>query len=154
MNTRSRSLREIGLPIWSFCGYKGMGLSPMQDLGDSNAVRTGDVVLSIGSPFGFEQSVTSGIISSRNRTLNIGGMVYENLIQTDSSINKGSSGGPLINAKGEVIAINTAIYSPSGAFLRHQFCGSHQQVIGTCRRRCRFPKPSAPGRQWSACRLG
>ena len=80
-----------------------MGLSPMPSLGDSNSVRTGDVVISIGSPFGFEQSVTSGIISSRNRTLNVGGMVYENLIQTDSSINKGSSGGPLINAKGDVI---------------------------------------------------
>ena len=95
---------------------QGDGPFPHADLGDSNAVRTGDVVLSIGSPFGFEQSVTSGIISSRNRTLNVGGMVYENLIQTDSSINKGSSGGPLINAKGDVIGINTAIYSPSGVF--------------------------------------
>jgi len=95
---------------------QGDGPFPHASLGDSNAIRTGDVVISIGSPFGFEQSVTSGIISSRNRTLNIGGMVYENLIQTDSSINKGSSGGPLINAKGDVIAINTAIYSPDGAF--------------------------------------
>ena len=95
---------------------QGDGPFPHASLGDSNSTRTGDVVISIGSPFGFEQSVTSGIISSRNRTLNIGGMVYENLIQTDSSINKGSSGGPLINAKGDVIAINTAIYSPDGAF--------------------------------------
>ena len=95
---------------------QGDGPFPHASLGDSNSIRTGDVVISIGSPFGFEQSVTSGIISSRNRTLNIGGMVYENLIQTDSSINKGSSGGPLINAKGDVIAINTAIYSPDGAF--------------------------------------
>jgi len=89
---------------------------PHASLGDSNAVRTGDVVISIGSPFGFEQSVTSGIVSSRNRTVNVGGMVYENLIQTDSSINKGSSGGPLISAKGDVIGINTAIYSTSGQF--------------------------------------
>ena len=95
---------------------QGDGPFPHASLGDSNSIRTGDVVISIGSPFGFEQSVTSGIISSRNRTLNIGGMVYENLIQTDSSINKGSSGGPLINAKGDVIGINTAIYSPDGAF--------------------------------------
>ena len=95
---------------------QGDGPFPHASLGDSNSIRTGDVVISIGSPFGFEQSVTSGIISSRNRTLNVGGMVYENLIQTDSSINKGSSGGPLINAKGDVIAINTAIYSPDGAF--------------------------------------
>jgi S1-C subfamily serine protease len=95
---------------------QGDGPFPYADLGDSNAVRTGDIVLSLGSPYGFEQSVTSGIISSRNRALNIGGKVYEGLIQTDSSINKGSSGGPLINAKGEVIGINTAIYSPSGTF--------------------------------------
>ncbi len=95
---------------------QGDGPFPHASLGDSNSIRTGDVVISIGSPFGFEQSVTSGIISSRKRTLNIGGMVYENLIQTDSSINKGSSGGPLINAKGDVIGINTAIYSPDGAF--------------------------------------
>jgi S1-C subfamily serine protease len=95
---------------------QGDGPFPYASLGDSNSIRTGDVVISIGSPFGFEQSVTSGIISSRNRTLNIGGMVYENLIQTDSSINKGSSGGPLINANGDVVAINTAIYSPDGAF--------------------------------------
>ncbi len=95
---------------------QGDGPFPHASLGDSNAIRTGDVVISIGSPFGFEQSVTSGIISSRSRTLNIGGMVYENLIQTDSSINKGSSGGPLINAKGDVIGINTAIYSSDGTF--------------------------------------
>src|SRR3990172_9491683 len=95
---------------------QGDGPFPHASLGDSNSIRTGDVVISMGSPFGFDQSVTSGIISSRNRTLNVGGIVYENLIQTDSAINKGSSGGPLINAKGDVIAINTAIYSPSGAF--------------------------------------
>ncbi|MBI4763218.1 MAG: trypsin-like peptidase domain-containing protein [Deltaproteobacteria bacterium] len=89
---------------------------PHADLGDSDAVRSGDIVLAIGNPFGFEQSVTSGIISSRNRTLKVGGMIYENMIQTDSSINKGSSGGPLLSAKGEVIAINTAIYSSNGAF--------------------------------------
>ncbi|MBI4766567.1 MAG: trypsin-like peptidase domain-containing protein [Deltaproteobacteria bacterium] len=95
---------------------QGDGPFPHADLGDSNAVRTGDIVLSLGSPYGFEQSVTSGIISSRNRALNIGGKVYEGLIQTDSSINRGSSGGPLINDQGEVIGINTAIYSPSGTF--------------------------------------
>jgi serine protease Do len=95
---------------------QGDGPFPHAGLGDSNAVRTGDIVISMGSPFGFEQSVTSGIISSRNRTLNIGGRVYENLIQTDSAINKGSSGGPLISAKGNVIGINTAIYSSNGEF--------------------------------------
>ncbi len=95
---------------------QGDGPFPHASLGDSNGTRTGDVVLAIGSPFGFEQSVTSGIISSRNRTLNVGGIVYENLIQTDSPINKGNSGGPLINTKGDVIAINTAIYSSNGVY--------------------------------------
>ena len=95
---------------------QGNGPFPYASLGDSNSIRTGDVVLAIGSPFGFEQSVTSGIVSSRNRNISVGGMVYENLIQTDSSINKGSSGGPLINAKGNVVGINTAIYSSSGTF--------------------------------------
>jgi S1-C subfamily serine protease len=102
-------------------------------LGDSNSVRTGDVVISIGSPFGFEQSVTSGIISSRNRTVNVGGMVYENLLQTDSSINKGSSGGPLINVKGDVIGINTAIYSTSGTFVGISFAvpiNRSQELLG------------------------
>ena len=89
---------------------------PYAILGDSNSVRTGDVVVSIGSPFGFDQTVTSGIISSRNRSVIIGGNIYENMLQMDSPINKGSSGGPLINTKGEVIGINTAIYSPDGSF--------------------------------------
>ncbi|MEI7635843.1 MAG: trypsin-like peptidase domain-containing protein [Syntrophus sp. (in: bacteria)] len=105
----------------SLLRIQGDGPFPYAGLGDSNSVRTGDVVISIGSPFGFEQSVTSGIVSSRNRNLNVGGMVYENLIQTDSSINKGSSGGPLINAKGDVIGINTAIYSSSGTFVGISF---------------------------------
>jgi S1-C subfamily serine protease len=100
---------------------QGDGPFPHASLGDSNSVRTGDVVISIGSPFGFEQSVTSGIVSSRNRTLNVGGVVYENMLQTDSSINKGSSGGPLINVKGDVIGINTAIYSSSGQFVGISF---------------------------------
>jgi len=60
--------------------------------------------------------MTSGMVSSRNRTITIGGTVYENLLQTDAPINKGSSGGPLVNAKGEVVGINTAIFAPTGVF--------------------------------------
>ncbi|MDH4100203.1 MAG: trypsin-like peptidase domain-containing protein [Nitrospirota bacterium] len=95
---------------------QGNGQLPFAVLGDSGAARTGDFVIAMGSPFGFEQTITSGIISSRNRTLSVGNMVYENLIQTDCPINKGSSGGPLVSARGEVIGINTAIYSPTGTF--------------------------------------
>ncbi|MBF0457185.1 MAG: trypsin-like peptidase domain-containing protein [Nitrospirae bacterium] len=94
----------------------GDGPFPAAVLGDSDAVRSGDVVLAMGSPFGFDQTITSGIISGRNRSISIGGKVFEGMFQTDTPINKGNSGGPLVNARGEVIAINTAIYSPTGSF--------------------------------------
>ncbi|MBY3032303.1 Do family serine endopeptidase [Rhizobium leguminosarum] len=80
--------------------------------GDSGTMRIGDWVMAIGNPFGFGGSVTVGIISGRGRNINAG--PYDNFIQTDAAINKGNSGGPLFNMKGEVIGINTAIISPSG----------------------------------------
>ncbi|MBB3655430.1 serine protease Do [Rhizobium sp. BK650] len=80
--------------------------------GDSSVMRIGDWVMAIGNPFGFGGSVTVGIISGRGRNINAG--PYDNFIQTDAAINKGNSGGPLFNMKGEVIGINTAIISPSG----------------------------------------
>jgi serine protease Do len=80
--------------------------------GDSDTLRIGEWVVAIGNPFGLGGSVTAGIISARNRDINSG--PYDNYIQTDASINRGNSGGPLFNMKGEVIGINTAIYSPSG----------------------------------------
>ena len=78
--------------------------------GDSDKARVGDWVIAIGNPFGFGGSVTSGIISSRNR--DIGLTRYDDFIQTDASINQGNSGGPLFNLDGEVIGINTAIIAP------------------------------------------
>ncbi|MBF0343182.1 MAG: trypsin-like peptidase domain-containing protein [Nitrospirae bacterium] len=95
---------------------QGPGPFPYALLGDSNNVKTGDFVLAMGSPYGFDQTITNGIISSRNRTITIGGRVYEDMLQTDASINKGNSGGPLVNLDGEIIGINTAIYSPMGRF--------------------------------------
>jgi serine protease Do len=80
--------------------------------GDSDKARVGDWVLAIGNPFGLGGSVTAGIISARGRDISQG--PYDNFIQTDAAINKGNSGGPLFNMAGEVIGINTAIYSPSG----------------------------------------
>lgn len=80
--------------------------------GDSDKVRTGDWVLAIGNPFGLGSSVTSGIISAKAR--DIGDSPYNNYLQTDASINQGNSGGPLFNVSGEVIGINTAIFSNSG----------------------------------------
>ncbi len=80
--------------------------------GDSDVMRVGDWVLAIGNPFGLGGTVTTGIISARNRDINSG--PYDNFLQTDAAINRGNSGGPLFNMNGEVIGINTAIISPSG----------------------------------------
>ena len=82
-------------------------------LGDSDKARIGDWVIAIGNPFGLGGTVTSGIISARNR--NIGMSRYEDFIQTDASINQGNSGGPLFNMDGDVIGINTAIIGQSGS---------------------------------------
>jgi serine protease Do len=85
---------------------------PVIPLGDSTALQVGEPVMAIGNPFGLEQTVTTGIVSATGRV--IGSGPYDNFIQTDASINPGNSGGPLINARGEVIGINTAIFSRSG----------------------------------------
>lgn len=84
------------------------GVKPLV-LADSDSVQVGDFVLAIGNPFGFEETVTDGIISYKGRTSDIG-----ELLQTNAAINPGNSGGPLINLRGEVIGINTAIISTSG----------------------------------------
>ena len=80
--------------------------------GDSDSLRVGDWVLAIGNPFGLGGTVTAGIVSARGR--DIGNGPYDDFIQTDASINRGNSGGPLFNTDGEVIGINTAIFSQSG----------------------------------------
>jgi serine protease Do len=85
---------------------------PFVKLGNSDTARVGDWVLAIGNPFGFGRTVTLGIVSAIGRDINSG--PYDNYIQTDASINKGNSGGPLFNMNGDVIGINTAIISPSG----------------------------------------
>ena len=79
---------------------------------DSDKLRVGDWVMAIGNPFGLGGTVTAGIVSARGRDINAG--PYDDYIQTDASINRGNSGGPLFNLKGEVVGINTAIYSTSG----------------------------------------
>ena len=87
---------------------------PLSDVkwGDSDVERVGDWVLAIGNPFGLGGTVTSGIISARARNINAG--PYDDFIQTDAPINRGNSGGPMFDMKGEIIGINTAIFSPSG----------------------------------------
>src|SRR5438477_855609 len=87
------------------------GVKPLK-LADSDTVQAGDFVLAIGNPFGFEETVTDGIVSSKGRPNRAD--VFSDLIQTNAAINPGNSGGPLINLSGEVIGINTAIISRSG----------------------------------------
>jgi serine protease Do len=88
------------------------GKLPALKWGKSETARVGDWVLAIGNPFGLGGSVTAGIISARGRDINAG--PYDDFFQTDAAINRGNSGGPLFNMAGEVIGINTAIYSPTG----------------------------------------
>jgi S1-C subfamily serine protease len=92
------------------------GPFPSANIGDSNQMEVADWVLAIGSPFGLEQSVTHGIISDNDRDLLIDHRLFSGMVQTDVPINRGSSGGPLINIKGEVIGINMAIYSTSQVY--------------------------------------
>lgn len=82
------------------------------EFGDSTDMRIGDWVIAIGNPFGLGSTVTSGIISARSRNINAG--PYDDFLQTDAAINRGNSGGPMFNTDGEVIGVNTAIFSPSG----------------------------------------
>jgi len=107
---------------------KVLGTDPMTDLalikidaggplpaikfGDSTKIRVGDEAIAVGNPFGLGGTVTSGIISATSRDINSG--PYDNFIQTDAAINRGNSGGPLFDAQGEVIGVNTAILSPGG----------------------------------------
>jgi putative serine protease PepD len=85
-------------------------------MGDSSNLQVGQKVLAIGNPFGLGQTLTTGVISSLGRNIRVGtGSIIRNLIQTDAAINPGNSGGPLLNSKGEMIGLNTAILSPTGA---------------------------------------
>jgi len=84
---------------------------PLVALGDSDKLRVGEIVVAIGNPYGLQQTVTMGVVSAKGRSIPIGveGRAYKDFIQTDAAINPGNSGGPLLNTKGEVVGINTAI---------------------------------------------
>jgi serine protease Do len=88
---------------------------PTIKLGDSDKLRVGETVLAIGSPYGLSQTVTTGIVSAVGRA-NVGIADYEDFIQTDAAINPGNSGGALVNVRGELVGINTAIFSTSGGY--------------------------------------
>jgi serine protease Do len=97
------------------------------NFGDSDKMRVGDWVMAVGNPFGLGGTVTAGIVSARNRNIDSG--PYDNYLQTDASINKGNSGGPLFNMAGEVIGINTAILSPSGGSIGIGFASPSSTVL-------------------------
>ena len=93
---------------------KGKPLAALP-LGDSSLLQVGQKVLAIGNPFGFQSTLTTGIVSALGRTVQTSQTTFiDEAIQTDAAINRGNSGGPLINSRGEVIGINSAIYTPSG----------------------------------------
>src|SRR5579871_4794176 len=84
-------------------------------LGDSSTIQVGQKVLAIGNPFGFQSTLTTGVVSALGRTVQTSQTTFiDEAIQTDAAINRGNSGGPLINSRGEVIGINSAIYTPTG----------------------------------------
>jgi serine protease Do len=107
---------------------------PVARMGDSEKARVGEWVMAIGDPFGLGGTVTTGIISARNRDINAG--AYDDFIQTDAPINRGNSGGPLFNMYGEVIGVNSAIYSPTGGSVGIGFAipiNAARNVIGQLR---------------------
>ncbi|MBI4966178.1 MAG: DegQ family serine endoprotease [Desulfomonile tiedjei] len=89
---------------------------PTAQMGDSDKLRVGEIVLAIGNPFGLNSTVTSGIVSAKGRT-NVGIIDYEDFLQTDAAINPGNSGGPLVNIRGEVVGIATAIATRTGGYM-------------------------------------
>lgn len=116
--------------------------------GDSGQVRIGDWVMAIGNPFGFGGTVTTGIVSARNRNINAG--PYDDFIQTDAAINRGNSGGPLFDMYGRVIGINTAIVSPSGGSIGIGFAIPSEMAVAVIDQLQKFGETR---RGWLAIRI-
>lgn len=111
-------------------------------LGDSERVRIGESIFAVGNPFALQHTVTAGIISAKNRTIGIGPL--DNFLQTDAAINPGNSGGPLFNLRGEVIGINTVIYSQVGQSSGVGFAipiNEAKSVLADLKRYGRVPRP-------------
>ena len=94
---------------------------PAMPIGDSDALKVGEWVLAVGNPFNMTSTVTAGIVSAKARTLGVYNQGVESFIQTDAAINQGNSGGALVNARGELVGINSVLYSPTGAYSGYGF---------------------------------
>ncbi len=94
---------------------------PTLPVGNSDELKIGEWVLAVGNPFNLSSTVTAGIVSAKARNLGMGGGGVESFIQTDAAVNKGNSGGALVNTRGELVGINSAIYSPTGAYAGYGF---------------------------------
>lgn len=129
-----QNANRVDITLWDRSNWEAeiVGVAPSKDLavlridapekllfpvtpGDSNNLQVGRKVLAIGNPFGLDTTLTVGVISALGREVEISGRRIEGLIQTDAAINPGNSGGPLLDSRGELIGVNTLIYSPSGA---------------------------------------
>ena len=111
------------------------------EFGESSVLRVGDWVVAIGNPFGLGGTVTAGIISARQRDINAG--PYDDFLQTDASINRGNSGGPMFDMHGKVIGINTAIFSPSGGSVGIGFAIPSELAAPVIEQIIKFGRPYA-----------
>ena len=116
------------------------------ELGDSSGLMVGQTVMAVGNPFGLDHSLTVGVVSALGRELTSpGGRTIRNVIQTDAAINPGNSGGPLLDSRGRLVGVNTAIYSPSGASAGIGFSVPVNSVRRLVPQLIRHGKPIRPG---------
>ena len=110
-NIRPKSSAQIRTLIWRVLRITTKESIPAIEMGNSDDLMIGETVIAIGNPFGFSNTVTTGVISALNRSFRTEDRVFHDFIQIDASINPGNSGGPLLNINGELVGINTAIYA-------------------------------------------